>query len=95
MLFSQISIGSFQDLEKCCDAHDFCYDTCNRTKKKCDKDFEECLESRCDKSWKGKQKENCKNTAKLMVSGADMFGCEMYKESQKNACDCKLRRIDL
>ena len=31
----------------CCDKHDFCYDTCNTDKDKCDQEFKSCLLDMC------------------------------------------------
>lgn len=36
------------EMEKCCDAHDICYDTCNSDKELCDLDFKRCLYKYCD-----------------------------------------------
>lgn len=35
-------------MEKCCDAHDICYDTCSSDKELCDLDFKRCLYKYCD-----------------------------------------------
>lgn len=37
-----------EDMTKCCDAHDICYDTCNSGKEVCDLDFKRCLYNYCD-----------------------------------------------
>jgi hypothetical protein len=37
-----------EQMTKCCDSHDICYDTCNSGKEKCDLDFKRCLYSYCD-----------------------------------------------
>ena len=31
----------------CCDTHDLCYDKCGTVKAKCDKDFKNCLTTKC------------------------------------------------
>lgn len=37
-----------EDMTKCCDAHDICYDTCNSGKEVCDLEFKRCLYNYCD-----------------------------------------------
>lgn len=34
-------------IEKCCDKHDYCYDTCNSARETCDKSFKTCLHDVC------------------------------------------------
>lgn len=38
----------FAAMEKCCNAHDICYDTCNKDKEACDVEFKRCLYKHCD-----------------------------------------------
>lgn len=38
----------FGAMESCCNAHDICYDTCNKDKDMCDLDFKRCLYKQCD-----------------------------------------------
>lgn len=37
-----------EEMTKCCDAHDICYDTCNSGKEVCDLEFKRCLYNYCD-----------------------------------------------
>lgn len=37
-----------EEMTKCCDSHDICYDTCNSGKEVCDLDFKRCLYNYCD-----------------------------------------------
>lgn len=37
-----------EEMTKCCDTHDICYDTCNSGKETCDLDFKRCLYNYCD-----------------------------------------------
>ena len=82
--------------EKCCDEHDFCYDTCNTVRSDCDDKFKQCLLKSCKDRTRGakegKKKEDylkgCKNMADTMHSATAGFGCQAYQESQKNACLC-------
>lgn len=98
-----IDVSEFPDFTKCCDKHDFCYDTCGRSRAKCDTDFKTCLEKVChryDKEGRftrSSQRSNCDQTAGLMYGGTAGFGCGAYQESQKKACLCKGsgHRVDL
>ena len=36
-------------MTSCCDAHDICYDTCNKDRDQCDEDFKKCLDDMCEK----------------------------------------------
>ncbi|XP_050392416.1 group XIIA secretory phospholipase A2 [Patella vulgata] len=76
---------------KCCDKHDFCYDTCNFSKEKCDDKFQECLLKICHKLknvFSEDALQGCKTTADLMYAGVMALGCKPYRESQKEACLC-------
>ena len=42
-----ISVQGTYDLSSCCDQHDICYDTCFSDKDKCDKEFQQCIDSLC------------------------------------------------
>lgn len=37
-----------EQMTKCCDNHDICYDTCNSGKEVCDLEFKRCLYNYCD-----------------------------------------------
>eukprot|EP00105_Crassostrea_gigas_P019225 XP_011437652.1 PREDICTED: group XIIA secretory phospholipase A2 isoform X2 [Crassostrea gigas] len=87
----EIDTSTVPLMTKCCDQHDFCYDTCNSNKDKCDSDFKACLLNMCKKMEKSLEKdelEGCKATAELMFTGTTMLGCTSFKDSQKRACDC-------
>ena len=53
MLFAMSHVSSQLDMthvpviEKCCDKHDLCYDTCNQPKETCDDEFRDCLTRIC------------------------------------------------
>lgn len=82
---------SLPEMTKCCDRHDYCYDTCNSDRGKCDDAFKECLGTMCNKlrsSLTKKQHEVCKETADLIYSGTSTLGCSPYLSAQENACDC-------
>ncbi|KAG7312361.1 hypothetical protein JYU34_001850 [Plutella xylostella] len=82
-----------EEMTKCCDAHDICYDTCNSGKEVCDLDFKRCLYNYCD-SYKstsiGRDTiiKGCKGAAKLLFTGTLTLGCKSYLDAQKNACYC-------
>ena len=48
-LLLQLDTSSLPQMTECCDAHDLCYDTCNKVRDKCDNDFKMCLEIMCEK----------------------------------------------
>nr|KAG5714742.1 hypothetical protein BaRGS_000230 [Batillaria attramentaria] len=87
----ELDVQHFPVIERCCDEHDVCYDTCNLTKEHCDDRFRDCLNDIC----KGIKKyvstdiyDGCKSTADLMYAGTMALGCKPYRDSQKNACYC-------
>ncbi|XP_005096638.1 group XIIA secretory phospholipase A2 [Aplysia californica] len=83
---------AIKGVTKCCDEHDFCYDTCNNDKDTCDRVFKKCLQRICKKV-KGMLTDNvyegCKSTADLLFAGTVALGCKPYKDSQEKACVCK------
>ncbi|KAH9498399.1 hypothetical protein Btru_008181 [Bulinus truncatus] len=78
-----------KDVTKCCDEHDYCYDTCNKSKEKCDSNFKKCLTGLCNtiKDYLSKKNfEACKQGADMMYAATVALGCKPYKDSQANAC---------
>ncbi|ERL84648.1 group XIIA secretory phospholipase A2 [Dendroctonus ponderosae] len=80
-------------MQKCCDTHDICYDTCNKDKEVCDVDFKRCLYKLCDEysNTLGGQSsviKACKGAAKILFTGTLTLGCKSYIEAQKQACYC-------
>lgn len=79
-------------MEKCCDAHDICYATCNKDKELCDLDFKRCLYNYCethDKTTVGSLvAKGCKAAAKMLFTGTLTLGCRSYLDSQERACYC-------
>ncbi|CAB0044110.1 unnamed protein product [Trichogramma brassicae] len=79
-----------EEMTKCCNAHDICYDTCNQDKDKCDLEFKRCLYRYCD----GYQQSAaaivnaCKAAAKLLHTGTTALGCKSYLDAQRQACYC-------
>lgn len=84
-----------EQLNRCCNRHDICYDTCNKKKEFCDKKFKTCLYHICD-IYKDTMNEillkKCKGAAKLMFTGTTAFGCKSYKDAQSKACLCKAKK---
>lgn len=70
----QINIQDVPGIGICCDEHDYCYDTCNSDKVKCDKDFKECLYGVCKDL---KKKKNSKTDSKggKMCTAYRVFSC--------------------
>lgn len=79
-------------MERCCDAHDICYATCNKDKELCDIDFKRCLYNHCDtydKSTAGSLVvKGCKAAAKMLFTGTITLGCRSYLDAQELACYC-------
>lgn len=79
-------------METCCNAHDICYDTCNKDKEVCDLDFKRCLYAYCDtheRSAVGNLVvKGCKAAAKMLFTGTITLGCKSYLDSQGRACYC-------
>ncbi|XP_013180226.1 PREDICTED: group XIIA secretory phospholipase A2 [Papilio xuthus] len=82
-----------EEMTKCCDAHDICYDTCNSGKEICDLEFKRCLYNYCE-TYKSVNiggetiSKGCKGAAKLLFTGTLTLGCKSYLDAQKNACYC-------
>lgn len=79
-------------MENCCNAHDICYDTCNKDKEMCDLDFKRCLYAYCDTHEKSTVGylvvKGCKAAAKMLFTGTVTLGCKSYLDSQERACFC-------
>lgn len=78
-------------MDKCCDNHDFCYDTCGTQRKQCDDQLRKCLADYCQQRSSGKDSnwmKDCQGTSNLISSGAAGFGCESFLQSQEKACEC-------
>lgn len=79
-------------MENCCNAHDVCYDTCNKDKELCDIEFKRCLYNYCDtheKSTIGSVvAKGCKAAAKMLFTGTITLGCRSYLDAQERACYC-------
>eukprot|EP00118_Oscarella_pearsei_P001425 m.7414 g.7414 ORF g.7414 m.7414 type:complete len:169 (+) comp18623_c0_seq1:25-531(+) len=89
-----VDTSKFPGLGKCCDTHDYCYDTCGRERRACDDAFQTCMDSHCDTLEKTK-KDECRNLSGVMSAGASGFGCQAYLDAQANACDCTGKKGDL
>lgn len=80
------------EMENCCNAHDICYDTCNKDKELCDIDFKRCLYNYCDTHEKSAVgsivAKGCKAAAKMLFTGTVTLGCKSYLDSQERACYC-------
>ena len=79
------------DFTSCCDIHDRCYGTCNKTKTDCDLEFNSCMEQLCMDTMKSESaRDSCKSSAGLYYMGVNSMGCRAYQDAQKEACDCGL-----
>ncbi|XP_041789556.1 group XIIA secretory phospholipase A2-like [Chelmon rostratus] len=87
----QFDIG-IPSLNKCCNQHDRCYDTCGREKHDCDGELQLCLKNVCrdvqnalgfDQSVQG-----CDSTVNLLLEAVKHLGCKLYLNSQKESCVC-------
>lgn len=73
----------------CCNQHDFCYDTCQADKDQCDLDLKKCMYKVCkDKQRDFLDEKKCKATAKTAYLLVMAVGCQLYKDSQDEACQC-------
>ncbi|XP_059172001.1 group XIIA secretory phospholipase A2-like [Physella acuta] len=87
------------DVTSCCDAHDVCYDTCNRPKDTCDIEFKECLEDLCTKytdvlpnpEWP----KYCVHGVDMIYAATMLLGCKPYRDAQEKACVCETSRSEL
>lgn len=90
----RVDVSDYPAFEECCNGHDICYDTCNRQRQDCDHEFKKCMQKVCKQYRKsGKlssagKVEECKSTANMMYGGVTAFGCDIYLQSQKEACKC-------
>ena len=66
----------------CCNDHDICYETFNKTKDFCDKVFKDCAVNTCNNGW------GCKLVAELFNAIVGVLGCPSYMEKQKRASLC-------
>lgn len=87
MLFSAQDMK--YDFTKCCDEHDFCYDTCGKNRDTCDTDFKTCLTKLCDTDYPhDPDHQACTSSAQMFHFGTSGFGCAAFLASQKEACEC-------
>ncbi|XP_064626034.1 group XIIA secretory phospholipase A2-like [Lineus longissimus] len=87
----KLETSSLPEMTRCCDVHDFCYDTCGKVRADCDDQFQLCLYEMCEAkktTFTTDQYEGCKMAAELMHGGTSSLGCHSYLESQKKACQC-------
>lgn len=73
-----------ESFEGCCNEHDKCYDTCNRSKEFCDVAFQNCLNKICQSGYSLIDLA-CKKILPFLVAIA---GCSEYKSAQEKACVC-------
>ena len=74
---------------KCCNAHDFCYDTCGADKDECDLRFKKCLYGTCkQKKDQFLDSKKCKLKAKLFYITVLGVGCQSFITAQNQACEC-------
>ncbi|XP_045214820.2 group XIIA secretory phospholipase A2-like [Mercenaria mercenaria] len=90
----KIDTDDIPGAEDCCHEHDYCYDTCNSDRAKCDKEFKTCLHDTCNKLKTSKSKKkisykDCKGTADIMYSGTLALGCDPFLKAQEKACHCR------
>ncbi|KAK3601801.1 hypothetical protein CHS0354_041717 [Potamilus streckersoni] len=80
-----LDLSTLPEIAECCDAHDKCYDTCNKDKLDCDKTFKKSLEKKC-KDLKyflnDDQSQACHATAMVIYPEVYAVGCERYQDSQ-------------
>ncbi|XP_059170275.1 group XIIA secretory phospholipase A2-like [Physella acuta] len=87
-----------KEVTSCCNKHDICYDTCNKSKDNCDTKFKDCLLDVCKNKKKLLTKEvyqACLSSVDMMYAGTVALGCKPYREAQRNACICKPVKTEL
>lgn len=79
-------------MNRCCNQHDTCYDTCGQEKSYCDKQFQVCLESICSNFQKtlglSKAIQACESAGNLLFDAVMHLGCKPYLDSQRTSCIC-------
>ena len=78
-------------MTKCCDSHDFCYDTCGTKRRECDGSLQQCLTNYCQQQSTGQGSEwldECMGMGNMISGAASGFGCQAFLDSQANACIC-------
>jgi secretory phospholipase A2 len=88
----KVDVDDVPGMEDCCHKHDYCYDTCNSERVKCDKKFKACLQETCKKAQSSKSKKvsdkDCRTAADLLYSASAALGCEPFLKAQEKACTC-------
>lgn len=94
----KLDLSDLPNIEKCCEAHDICYGTCNQLMDECDNRFSWCLKEVCeemesDMQLNEEETEGCMMVAQLMSSTVQSLGCGAYLDSQAEACMCLKKDI--
>jgi hypothetical protein len=82
-------------LNKCCDAHDHCFDVCSTSDfksafDKCNDDFKTCMYDVCDDNEDNIiSRRICKTNAKSFYMIVHKLGQSAWNKAQQNHCDCK------
>jgi RHS repeat-associated protein len=83
------------DLRYACIVHDFCYQTCGKTKKQCDDEFLENMRQWCESRYRGSWNLVgyliCAGTAGDYRIGVQLFGMDAWISSQREQCVCPYR----
>ena len=89
----RVDVSNYPGFVECCNNHDMCYDTCGESRQECDTTFKQCMLQVCKSdgdSGKLRRKEvrECRSQADMMYGGVVALGCDIYLDSQKEACIC-------
>ncbi|XP_026070707.1 group XIIA secretory phospholipase A2 [Carassius auratus] len=88
----QVNIG-IPSMNRCCNEHDLCYDTCGREKNDCDEQFQVCLESICSDLQMtlglSHSVQACESAVTLLFDTVMHLGCKPYLDSQRSSCICQ------
>ncbi|HAF95012.1 MAG TPA: hypothetical protein DER10_05700 [Elusimicrobia bacterium] len=79
--------GEFFDFTGSCQAHDNCYEKCDKSKWSCDKRFLHNMLDSCRVLFHNNKK--CRDRAKLYFKEVIKWGGRSYKSAQKSNCVCK------
>ncbi|XP_041492690.1 group XIIA secretory phospholipase A2-like, partial [Microtus oregoni] len=87
-----LNIG-IPSLTKFCNQHDRCYETCGKSKKDCDEEFQYCLSKICWDLQKAlglaQNVQACETTVELLFDSVIHLGCKPYLVGQRAACWCR------
>jgi len=83
--------GDRLGLTGCCNEHDVCYGSCGSTFQECEERFSACMGAACEARHPdaaSDEGQECKSAAAMFSMGTRLGGCAVYKQTQRDACEC-------